>query len=305
VVRLGLLAVAGTCIIRPGSALGHQGLHEAIAGVTAQIERDPRNPKLYLSRGELHREHGDFDAALSDCDQAARLDPESAEVSLVRGRVFLDAGWLQSAELAVARYVGKRPDEARGHEILGEIANRRGDPARAAREFARAIELQPRPAPELYLARVRAMSADGKNAALAASPIAVLDEGMKRLGGPIVTLQIEAIELELRQGQYDSALARVRTLAAQSERKEQWHVLRGDILRRAGRPDQAKQAYRDALTAIGRLSPARRQTPAVVAITDHARAALGDLESTPATSRPSQGEEQHVNAIASATRPAR
>ena len=46
-----------------------------------------------------------------------------------------------------------------------------------------------------------------------------LDEGINQLG-PVVTLQLLAIDLELRRKSYDAALTRLDLIAAESERKE-------------------------------------------------------------------------------------
>jgi predicted negative regulator of RcsB-dependent stress response len=89
-----------------------------------------------------------------------------------------------------------------------------------------------------------------------------LDDGIKRLG-PLVTLQLFAIDAELKQSNFDGALARVDQVAARSPRKETWLARRGEILRQAGRPAEAKRAYSDALAALKTLPPTRRNVPAM------------------------------------------
>ena len=90
-----------------------------------------------------------------------------------------------------------------------------------------------------------------------------LDEGVKRLG-PLVTLQLYAMDLALARQNFDDALRRLETISAQSARKEKWLARRGEILIRAGRRDEAKQAYAAALLAIGALPPRLQQTPAML-----------------------------------------
>ena len=43
--------------LTPVQTVAHGQLDEQIAAVTRQIQHDPRNARLYLSRGELHRHH--------------------------------------------------------------------------------------------------------------------------------------------------------------------------------------------------------------------------------------------------------
>ncbi|MEM7386258.1 MAG: tetratricopeptide repeat protein, partial [Verrucomicrobiota bacterium] len=99
--------------------------------------------------------------------------------------------------------------------------------------------------------------------------------------GPIVTLQQKAIELELGQKRFDQALARVQTLISQSRRKDKWWQQRGDILKLAGRPAEAKKAYRAALQEIEQLRLTRRQQPATVARREAIESSLAALTKKP------------------------
>jgi len=101
-----------------------------------------------------------------------------------------------------------------------------------------------------------------------------LDEGIQKLG-PLVTLQLTAIDLELRRRNYDAALARLDGITSQSERKETWLVRRGEILKLAGRQEEARAAFNAALVAIESLPPARRQSRTVTTLELRARSALG------------------------------
>jgi len=100
-----------------------------------------------------------------------------------------------------------------------------------------------------------------------------LDEGINKLG-PVVTLQLAAIDLELRRKNYDAALTRLDQITAKSERKEAWLVKRGEILKLAGRDDEARTAFNAALVAIEALPPAYRQSRTVIALELRARSAL-------------------------------
>jgi len=89
-----------------------------------------------------------------------------------------------------------------------------------------------------------------------------LDDGLQRLG-PLVTLQLFAIDAELKLKNYDGALARVDKVAERSPRKETWLARRGEILVQAGRSDEARRAYESALAALQTLPPTRRNVPAM------------------------------------------
>ena len=100
-----------------------------------------------------------------------------------------------------------------------------------------------------------------------------MDDGIERLG-PLVTIQLHAIDLELKRKQFDAALARLEKIAAQSPRKETWLARRGEILLQAGRREEARAAYEQALKALDTLPPGRRNVPAMNELERRIKAAL-------------------------------
>src|SRR5206468_8109047 len=100
-----------------------------------------------------------------------------------------------------------------------------------------------------------------------------LEEGIKKIG-PIVTLQLFAIDLEVKQKRYDAALTRLEQISAQFPRKETWLARRGEILQQAGRDKEARDAFRDALKAISILPAPRRQVPAMLELEKRLQALL-------------------------------
>ena len=268
-----LSVVFALALAYPPVAGAHSDLDEQIAAVTARIEREPRRADLHLKRGELHRAHREWALALADYDRATALDPALAPVDLARATLALDAGTPQAALAAVDRFLARRPDHAEGRALRARILTRVGRPLEAAEDWARAIAASPRPRPEHYLERARALAVDDRRIDEA---LAALDEGIRRLGS-IVTLELAALELELSRARHDAALARVDRLAAASPRKEQWLVQRGEILERAGRPAEAREAFAAALKAVETLPEARRRTRAVEDVESRARSALEKL----------------------------
>ena len=75
-----------------------------------------------------------------------------------------------------------------------------------------------------------------------------------------MTLDLEAVALLAASGDYDAALTRVDGAIARMPSGTMWRVRKADLLRQAGRADEARVAYLDARAALDRLPPARRQT---------------------------------------------
>jgi tetratricopeptide (TPR) repeat protein len=231
---------------------------EQIAAVTRQIAADPKNAALYLKRGELYRLGRDWSRSARDFGRALRLEPAFSEVYLARGRMLAEAGRLADAKRDLDRFLVAKPDDAGALVERARVQVRLGRVREGAGDFGRAIGLLAKPEPEYYAERARALADAGQ----LDEAIGGLDESRAKLGS-IVALELQALELERGAGRYDGALARVDAMVARSARKEGWLVLRGDILKEAGRADEARRAYEAALEAIAALPEHRRSVRAV------------------------------------------
>jgi predicted Zn-dependent protease len=215
--------------------------------------------------------HREWDAALADLDQAATLDPHLSVVDLARGRTLLEANWPIFAKVALDRFLAKQPTHADGLVTRARVLVKLNQPVAAADDFTRAIANRPEPEPYLFIERAQALVSIGDDKIDEA--LRGLEEGVKRLG-PLVTLQLPAIELELKTKRYDAALARLETIAAQSPRKENWLARRAEILAQAGCPVEARAAQMAALAAIESLPPSRRQDKATLELEERLRTEL-------------------------------
>jgi tetratricopeptide (TPR) repeat protein len=267
IISIALAAVA----ILPLRLLAHGDLHEQILAVTEQIAKDPKNSELYLKRGELHRMHQEWDLAQADYDHAAALNTTLAVVDFTRGRMFLEANWPHSAKICLDRFLLKHTNHVEGFLARARTLVKLERPLDAERDFTTAIRYAPSGRPELYIERAQALANAGDKHY--AGALRGLDEGIERLG-PLVTIQLHAIDLELKRKQFDAALARLEKIAAQSPRKETWLVRRGEILLQAGRREEARAAYEQALKALDALPPGRRNVPAMNELEKRIKAAL-------------------------------
>jgi tetratricopeptide (TPR) repeat protein len=254
-------------------ASAHDGLAARIAALSAQIAQSPSSPSLYIKRAELYRENRQWTEALADLDRAERIDPTIAISNLVRAHVQFDRRNWQAAVDAAARFLERQPDHADAHVVRARAHARLGRRQPAAADFTSALAV--RAQPDIYIERARVL-AEGGQASLEQA-VQGLDEGIGRLGA-IVTLELEAIDLELRLNRYDAALARLDRITARAPRKDSWLARRGAILERAGRPDQALAAYRAALDSISRQSERMQQTRASVTLAAELRAGIERLD---------------------------
>jgi len=275
---LTILAIAGALALVQGSAHAHEQLAEQIARVSAQIARLPANAELRVRRAELYRAARQYQQALADLNRASVIDPTLAAIDLVRAHVCLDMRDPAAAADAASRFLARHAGHADALIVRGRALAILGRGHDAVADFTGALEASPMP--DLYIERARVTARSGGKGVEDA--LRGLDEGIGRLG-PLVTLETEAIDLEIKLARYDAALTRLERLSAQSARKESWLVRRGEILELAGRVEEARSTYRAALAAATALPDWIQRTPASSALVERLHAEIARLENAGTT----------------------
>lgn len=270
----------------PVPVRAHGDFHSLITLANQDIEKSPGNAEVYLRRAELYRLHQMWPEAEADIAKAVSLSPGLPLVDLCLGRLRMDTTWPLTARAHFDRFLAKYPDHVEALTLRSRIWQQLGQPLNASEDLARAARATPENAPELYIERAQALASAGSSQW--ENALTVLDDGIRKMG-PLVTLQLTAIDIELRRQNYDGALSRVDAVAARSPRKESWLARRGEILLQAGRSDEARQAYQSALAALDTLPPVRRNVPAVLDLERRIRGELDQLKApggTPPRSAP-------------------
>ncbi|MDP3909837.1 MAG: tetratricopeptide repeat protein [Gemmatimonadales bacterium] len=255
--------------------LAHEPVEASITRATAEIEKNPEDARLYLKRGELHRVMDKHALAEADYARAAALDPDDPEVDFYLGRLFLAKDQPAKAEASLSRFIARDPGHTTARMLRARALVKLGRRPEAVEEYTAAIGLHGGAGPDLYLERAQALAGMG-DAHLDAA-LQGLDAGLGKLG-PVVTLELYAIELEEKRGNFSSALGRLDRILERSPRKDTWLARRGQILELAGRPAEAREVYEQALNAISKLPEARRSTPATADSQARLRDAMARLE---------------------------
>lgn len=261
--------------IAPQRACAHGELMIRIADVTRQIKAATNHvAPLYLERGELHREHLEWDAAESDYARVERLQPGLLAVDFCRAIMLDDAGRTLAAEATFNKVIARSPTN--GEALVGRarVRMKLGKQKLAISDFENGLKLLADPKPEYFLELAHAW----ENQKRGNDALRTLDEGIARLG-PLVSLEAFAVELELARKNTDAALARLDAIIQQSPRKEDWLARRGEILLNAGKPAEARNAYQAALASISILPWRLQQGPSMRDLQLRIRNALGGLDS--------------------------
>lgn len=242
-----------------------------IEEISKKIAASPKDASFRAFRADLHRFSRDFDAALADCEGARVLAPRDATVCTVCGRVLADAGFPRAARAVAETGLATTPDHPELRLLHARMLAKLGDALGAWDDYSAVIRAVPAPSPDLFLERSDALAAAGPEHLDRA--VGGLEEGIARLG-PVITLELRALELEEKLGRVDAAVGRIDRLMADAKRKETWLVRKGDVLRRAGRAKEAGEAYRAALAALDSLPPNVRASKAMQDLEKQARAGI-------------------------------
>lgn len=256
-------------LLCPVVGYAHGDLHPRIQALTKEIAASPTNATLYFERGELHRVHREWTNAVADYDKALQLNPGMKMIEFCRGRMWLEAEQPKRALPHLNRYLSSVTNDSNAFATRARVHSQVGDKRTAANDFTRAIALAPVGNPELYIERADALRAIGA----IEDAVRGLDEGIARMGS-LVTLQLQAIEMDCELKRYDSALKRVDRVMERLQRKESWLVRRAEILKLAGRPKESRAAYEAALAALEKLPPGHRHTRATLQLEASIRSAL-------------------------------
>jgi tetratricopeptide (TPR) repeat protein len=127
---------------------GHSRFAEAAAAYSRGLDRipdqQPRNWRIFYSRGVAYERAGDWPHAEADLKHALELQPDQPLVLNYLGYTWIDKGQnLDQAVKMIQRAVELRPTDGYIVDSLGWAYYRLGDFSRAAQTLERAIELVP------------------------------------------------------------------------------------------------------------------------------------------------------------------
>jgi tetratricopeptide (TPR) repeat protein len=254
---------------------GHGDLHEQIVAVTGSISADPENAVLFHKRGELHRAHGDYPEALRDYAQAQKLSPALHVVYLSRGRALFESGEFARALVPLNAFMSKEPNHIEARWLRGRLLAKLGNRDEAELDFKKVLNATSEPSPEQFIERAQNLEQAGRDE-LAKT---VIIEGIQRLG-PLITLELEALDLELELKEFDAALRRVNALLETAERKESFLVRKAGIYEQMGDKQRAEDFYEKALGAIAALPERQRSVKSTIHLEEQIRIRLKELGST-------------------------
>lgn len=255
-------------LVMPEGGVAHPGIHEQEAAAAAALAESPGDPERHLALGRVHAEKREWDAALALYASARGLGADDARVARLEGSAYLEAGWPHMARTRFDRTLGVNPNDGAAHLGRARAWMKLDHPENASKDFEVALTTLPLIQPGYVLEHHDALLAANRPD----DAIAALDAGIVRLG-QVPALQVAAIDARVGAGRYDDALRRIDLLLAASPGHPGWSARRAEILEQAGRTEEARLAYVDALAQI-QVRTSRRRTGRLNALEKEVRAAI-------------------------------
>lgn len=268
------LTFALTGSLLAGPAFGHGGFHERLAQLAAALEKTPNDPALHFELADLNGQHGDWQMSLLNLDRVEELGPGKFLTPLLRGQAWLIGGQPEKAKMVLDPLVAAHPESARGWLLRARAAQRLGDAAGSLADYREALRRTNVPEPDLIQEAADALAAAG----LAGEAVQVLAAGIEKLG-PIPSLALRAMEVEIATKNFDAALTRVEALRKSAPRPEPWMARRASVLAQAGRIEESRAAWQALVAHLEALPNLERGSHAMSKLMQDARQALGSLGS--------------------------
>ena len=235
----------------------HGDIHEQIIKVSQQIKAAPDSMELYLKRGQLYHQHGEFRRAKADFKRVRKKSFFFKIVDLELARLLLDRNRPRKALRYVNNFLSHEAEHLQAILTRAKIYTQLHQHHAATEDYEQAIAIAQSPKPEYYLDLAASILQTDPNAYSQA--VEALQRGETALGF-IITLQQELVNLAIAHRQYEDALTWIQHILKKIPRQEQWLARKAEVLEQMGDNQQATIFYKKALQAIHQLPDRHKKT---------------------------------------------
>jgi tetratricopeptide (TPR) repeat protein len=281
--RLSYVAVAALLASTSFSS-AHGSFHEMMEELALELKARPEDSTLYVRRTRMYLEHEDWKAALIDIEHAERLGSDTSELDLLRAQALAQGGMLAQAEALLADYLQSHAENGASLRTHARVLAKMERTEESLKAYRNALRRTADPEPDLYQEVAEALAAQKQHA----EALEVLQLGIARRGN-VPSLVIKAMEWEMAAGRYDEALKRIDAMELQAPRPEPWMAKRAELLTRAGRTGDARDAWtalRDRILALPNLERGSHAISLILEETQNALAVLATTQSQTVSTAP-------------------
>ncbi|MCU7876645.1 MAG: DNRLRE domain-containing protein, partial [Candidatus Thiodiazotropha sp. (ex Lucinoma borealis)] len=248
-------------------AYAHSGIHERIEAANRRIVEQPGDPHVYIHRAHILAEHGDWKRAFADLDRAKEHSaiPDSiafdhALLLRQRGQQDGGTGLYHEALNQIDRYLILQPMDGNALLLRARLYHDLNNIHAALADYAQSIAITEKPQATLFIEQAELLKAIGR----LDEAVTVLEQSINRLGMAVLPVIRMAIQLEAVQGRPGYALKWFQRLPSMIKVLPNELMLKGDLLREAGSPVQARSIYCEAWKRLVGFPAWRRQQPVFI-----------------------------------------
>ncbi|MEZ5007126.1 MAG: hypothetical protein R2753_03120 [Chitinophagales bacterium] len=221
-----LLASVLSCI----NMYGHGEIHDRINLVTEEISQSPNDPVLYIKRGSLYMDDGDYDKTFLDIEAAKALAGEEYPPTM-----FLLAKMcfkMETYDIAL-RHINSFLSKEEGH-VLGlltkaKILTALEENDEAANFYQQAIEKTTTLLPENFMDLINVQIEAGQlDAAYQNYELAQMKFGN------LLVFDLKAIEISEARSDFNTIHQILDDIIESQQRKERWHYKKAEYYLKAG-----------------------------------------------------------------------
>ncbi|WP_426101804.1 XrtA/PEP-CTERM system TPR-repeat protein PrsT [Massilia sp. TSP1-1-2] len=206
----------------------------------AFVALDKKNIAAMTALAELSGSQGNMPQALVWLERAAAENPDTPEPGMRLAAYYMKSGDKAKALTLVRKLQVANPTNPELADMLGQAQVANNDAAGALETYSKLAALLPKSAkPQLRLASVHRLL---KNEALAADDI----KRAIALEPANVQAKLALVDLELRRGKPDEALAVVHRLQKEEPSSAVYYAVEGDLLQAQKKPELALKSYQQA-----------------------------------------------------------
>lgn len=272
--RFSRCALVAAVLLVPAAVRAHGDLHQRIGQLMAEIARQPDDAQLHLALASVYCQHGEWKFALAETEAVERLAPGLHLADFLRSEALLGDGKPAEARALLDRLIATQPKNFRALTLRARALAALGQPAACVADYRAALRAVAQPEPDLVQETADALVACGQSD----EAVQALGDGIARLG-PIPSLMLRAMELEVATGRFDAALSRIDAMQKSAPRPEPWMAKRAELLTQAGRPAEARAAWQALIAHLAALPNLQRGSHAMSLLAERARQALAQIDS--------------------------
>jgi len=242
------------------SLFAHGDIHERIEIATRRIEQHPDSADLYLRRGTLFTEHGEFQKAKTDFEHARAWQPGLNKTLWLMAELYLSVDSPEIALSYISDFLTKEPGHVLGVKTRARIFSQLGQYGNAVKDYKEVINRADQTIPQNYFDLAEVSLLDDESNLEGA--IEAISMGIERLGF-IISLYEKVIQLEAESGDYETAHELITQVVERLPRHERWLVIKAEMYEKQGLRTEAELCWEKAKEAIRQLPLWLRETETV------------------------------------------